>query len=218
MQRDQVEHGLERVVGAAHFGFQEGSTVVPGGQLFAGASEPVGLVVHDEEAITTGATARPENEVKAPGQVTPEVGGQVRPRQVGPIPGQALPRPDVRGEERGHVTQQNLTDRVVPAGQGELEDELVEAVSASEVAQPSAAGQTAQRGGDGGLEASGQEERVACAPHRRSRRCSFSMASRRSERRSTAEKSTFSSTLWTNVPNVAPAGADERREATASRS
>ena len=71
MQRDQVQHRLQRVMRTAHLGFQRVVPVVPGCQLLARTAEPVRLVVDDEEPFASGPGPQPEHEVKAARQVTP---------------------------------------------------------------------------------------------------------------------------------------------------
>ncbi len=101
MQSDEVEHGLERVVGATHLGFQGGPSIMPGRQRVAGGTQPVRLVVDDVEAAGALVAAHPEDQVEATYQVAPEAIGQLRPQQVVRVSRQPFPWPYVPRQQLG---------------------------------------------------------------------------------------------------------------------
>ena len=66
---------------------------MPGAELLARRSQPVGLVIDDEVALLAPLASQPEDQVEATRQVTAKPGGQRRPRQRRRVTGERLPRP-----------------------------------------------------------------------------------------------------------------------------
>ena len=143
VQRDSVQQGLQRVVRAEHRARQPGGRIVGGGEL-AGAgcrrTQPVGLVVDDDEARRAVGARHPQHDVEAAGEEPTQrliaqhgitEPGPVRQQRVGRLPAGQVP-----GDQRPECAEAQVTTRPVAARDRQLEAELGQPVTRRDVTQP----------------------------------------------------------------------------------